>query len=201
MDELVFYCAPCQQTFAGKLPSSSSWPKCPRCNRPTQSTGFAKELWVQMPKDQRDAKLNALAQERAIAEQQEAERQQRIAQSKAYAHSIGVSYKDFTKHNVEGPSYGFYTNIGKKIKRLAKWLVIFESIVLLIFANILMPIAYDAVFSIGILVGLLFALVFAWVSSWLLYGFGELIDKTADNERNTQAILKLLLDSHQQDEK
>jgi hypothetical protein len=30
------------------------------------------------------------------------------------------------------------------------------------------------------------------ISSWLLYGFGELIDKTCDNENNTRQILKKL---------
>jgi hypothetical protein len=44
-----------------------------------------------------------------------------------------------------------------------------------------------------ILYGLLVMVVgpiIAWVSSWLLYGFGELIDKASDIERNTRSGAK-----------
>ena len=30
--------------------------------------------------------------------------------------------------------------------------------------------------------------IVAWISSWLLYGFGELIDKVCDIERNTRIV-------------
>lgn len=32
--------------------------------------------------------------------------------------------------------------------------------------------------------------VIAWVSSWLLYGFGELIDKTCEIEYNTRGSMR-----------
>ena len=42
--------------------------------------------------------------------------------------------------------------------------------------------------------------IIAWVFSWILYAFGELVDKTAANERNTQNILKLMLENNTKDE-
>ena len=42
----------------------------------------------------------------------------------------------------------------------------------------------DALYGITAIVGP----IIAWVSSWIMYAFGELVDKTASNERNTQNI-------------
>ena len=78
-----------------------------------------------------------------------------------------------------------YDNIGGKIKGLAKTIFIVESI-----ATVITGIALMATDEDMILVGLLVAIlgpIVAWVSSWLLYGFGELIDKTCDIARNSSA--------------
>lgn len=32
----------------------------------------------------------------------------------------------------------------------------------------------------------------AWVSSWILYAFGELVEKTVENEQHTREILKII---------
>ena len=77
-----------------------------------------------------------------------------------------------------------YDNIGKKIKGLAKAVFIVEAIAMVITGIALMA-SDEYMIPIGLLVMVVGPLV-AWVSSWLLYGFGELIDKTCDIERNTR---------------
>lgn len=81
-----------------------------------------------------------------------------------------------------------YENIGKKIKGLVKAMFAIEAIVAVIAGLIVMSIDEDMVL-IGLLVMIGGTLV-AWVSSWLLYGFGELIDKVCDIERNTRGGLQ-----------
>lgn len=76
-----------------------------------------------------------------------------------------------------------YDNIGGKIKGLAKAVFIVETIAAAITGIALMASDEDLIPS-GLLVMVLCPLV-AWVSSWLLYGFGELIEKTCDIARNT----------------
>ena len=74
-----------------------------------------------------------------------------------------------------------FDNIGGKIKGLAKVLFWLETIA-------------AAIVGLGLVDGseglsLLFALVgvlVAWISAWFLYGFGEIIDKLCDIERNTR---------------
>lgn len=77
-----------------------------------------------------------------------------------------------------------YDNIGKKIKGLAKAIFITEAIISIILGAALIIMDDDLMLYgiISIFVGPLVA----WVSSWLLYGYGELIDKTCDIERNTR---------------
>ena len=77
-----------------------------------------------------------------------------------------------------------YDNIGRKIKVLAK-----ASFIVAAIAEVITGIALMAADEDLILYGLLVLVVgpiVAWVSSWLLYGFGELIDKASDIERNTR---------------
>ncbi len=76
-----------------------------------------------------------------------------------------------------------YDNIGGKIKGLAKAIFIVEAIAAVITGIALMASDEDMI-PIGLLVMVVGPLV-AWISSWLLYGFGELIDKTCDIARNT----------------
>ena len=77
-----------------------------------------------------------------------------------------------------------YDNIGGKIKSLAKAVFIVEAIAAVI-AGIALMASDDDMVPFGLLVMAVGPLV-AWVSSWLLYGFGEIIDKLCDIERNTR---------------
>ena len=77
-----------------------------------------------------------------------------------------------------------YDNIGGKIKGLAKATFIVEAIAAAITGISLMVVEEDLI-PVGLLVMLVGPIV-AWVSSWLLYGFGELIDKTSKIEENTR---------------
>jgi hypothetical protein len=86
-----------------------------------------------------------------------------------------------------------YENIGSKIKNWAKWIFIIEAIGSIITA-IVLPIASgdpDDFILISVLIAIVGPIV-AWVGSWILYAFGEFVEKTADNERNTRQILKKL---------
>lgn len=86
-----------------------------------------------------------------------------------------------------------YANIGGKIKVLAKWMVIIESIAVVIGA-ILFAVEDQDMLLYSLLAIIIGPLV-AWISSWLLYAFGELVEKTVNNEKNTRAILQLMLEN------
>lgn len=88
-----------------------------------------------------------------------------------------------------------YTDVGGKIKNWAKWIFIVEAIGAIITGLVLLCTDADLVVS-GLLVMFLGPFV-AWVSSWILYAFGELVEKTSDNESNTRAILQILKDNNQ----
>lgn len=80
-----------------------------------------------------------------------------------------------------------YKNIGKKIKGLATGFFIVEALASVIGSIVILADAYyDTEIVTGVLL-LILGPVVAWVSSWLLYGFGELIDKASDIERNTRS--------------
>lgn len=81
-----------------------------------------------------------------------------------------------------------YDNIGGKIKGLAKATFIVETIASVITGIFFMASDEDMI-PIGLLIIVLGPII-AWVSSWLLYGFGELIDKTCDIARNTHIVGK-----------
>lgn len=83
-----------------------------------------------------------------------------------------------------------YDNIGRRIKAWAKWIFLAEAISVIIAGLFL--IIYDE-FLKGLLI-LLLGPIIVYVSTWLLYGFGELIEKTSENEYNTRKIAKLLSD-------
>lgn len=70
-----------------------------------------------------------------------------------------------------------FTNIGKKIKMLAKIICWVGIIVSAIWGLIFMLDSYS--FFAGLFVAAVGALS-SWVGSFLLYGFGELIDKTSE---------------------
>lgn len=74
-----------------------------------------------------------------------------------------------------------YEDIGKKIKGMAKVIAIVQAVLLLI-GGIVMMAAASYLIVPGLLTMLL-GPVLAWLGSWVLYGFGELVDKTCDIER------------------
>ena len=79
-----------------------------------------------------------------------------------------------------------YSNIGKKIKVLA--IVIFGIEAFAAFLSAIALMSVDEEMIPGGIIILLVGPLLAWISSWLLYGFGELIDKTCDIERNTRVM-------------
>lgn len=96
-------------------------------------------------------------------------------------------------HQEKTSTNGLYIDIGKKIKNLAKWTFIVEAI-----GSIITPIVLfiasgepDDFILISLFI-LIFGPIVAYVSSWILYAFGELVDKTSENEKNTRNILALM---------
>lgn len=80
-----------------------------------------------------------------------------------------------------------FDNIGEKIKGLAKGYFVVSSILGVLGGIIIL--ACDIQTTVwNVIAGLMipFAPLIAWVSSWILYGFGELIDKTCDIERHVR---------------
>mgnify|MGYP007120306613 CR=1 FL=1 len=78
-----------------------------------------------------------------------------------------------------------FNNIGKKIKTLATVITILGISVSVIFgvAVIAGYMSYFRGFSTGVASGLIVMVVgslASWISSFLLYGFGELIEKTSE---------------------
>ena len=83
-----------------------------------------------------------------------------------------------------------YYNIGGKIKNWAKWIFIVEAIAAIITGLVLL-FAHEDLILYGLLT-MVCGPIIAWVGSWILYAFGELVEKTCDNENNTRQILKKL---------
>ena len=79
---------------------------------------------------------------------------------------------------------GLYGNIGGKIKTLAFVWAIIQAVGAFITGILLMADDEDLI-PVGLLIALLGPVV-AWVMTWLLYGFGELIEKTCEIARNTR---------------
>lgn len=79
-----------------------------------------------------------------------------------------------------------YENIGKKIKSLASILTWIGIIAYVIAALILIivGISEDEVLLIFGIVTLIVGPFVTWISNFFVYGFGELIDKVTDIERN-----------------
>ena len=84
-----------------------------------------------------------------------------------------------------------FENVGEKIRNYAKGLFIVQ-VVMYIIGGIVMVAVSDgeAGLIIAGLVMLLLGWVIAWLNSVFIYGFGELIVKTTEIERNTRGIQK-----------
>ena len=74
-----------------------------------------------------------------------------------------------------------FDNIGGKIKGLAKVLFWLEAIAAVIVGFVLV----EGTEGLSLLFAIAGVLV-AWISAWFLYGFGEIIEKLCDIERNTR---------------
>ena len=83
-----------------------------------------------------------------------------------------------------------YKNIGDKVKGLAQFIFCAEAISAII-TGFIMIIADSDLLLYGLLT-IICGPIIALLSSWLLYAFGELVEKTCDNENNTRQILKEL---------
>lgn len=76
-----------------------------------------------------------------------------------------------------------YNNIGKKIKGLAVVIFIINALAGIISGCSLISSSSTRTMGWLLIVG---GPVIGWIMSWFLYGFGELIDKISDIERNTR---------------
>ena len=88
-----------------------------------------------------------------------------------------------------------YDNIGGKIKSLAKATFVVETISFIITGIYIFAEGEQLIGDSFLIVAPLLVFLgpfIAWVSSWVLYAFGELVEKTCDNENNTKQILKKL---------
>ena len=83
-----------------------------------------------------------------------------------------------------------FSNIGKKIKGLAKFIFCLCVIAFCALgASILIPAIRDSLGAGEIIKGVLVivgGVIFSWISVFFTYGFGELIDKTAEIAENTK---------------
>ena len=192
MNDLVFFCKNCKQTFAGEDYQASDKPHCPKCNKKMLCIGITKEVWVQKTKEERQTVLATLVKE-------ETQRAQSIAKREEYAQSVGVTYNEKEKDTTNSLD-DLYIDIGKKIKGWAKWIFIVETIASIIGAIIMIFAAEDSGMMIVGLLTFIVGPLLAWVSSWILYAFGELVDKTTANEQNTRNILKIMLENNAQKE-
>ena len=64
-----------------------------------------------------------------------------------------------------------YSNIGNKIKVLAKISFLFNTVLSIFLAFLFFAIEFIVVGTVTLILGP----IIAWISSWLLYGFGEIV--------------------------
>lgn len=122
------------------------------------------------------------------------EKQIADSQKEEFARSADVNYNDVMGKDADDSLDGWYADIGCKIKGWAKWIFIIEAIFAVLFGIVTMAAGgNDFSIIIGIMI-LVIGPIIAWISSWLLYGFGELIDKTCATEQHTKDILKVMLE-------
>ncbi len=183
MAGLVFYCANCKQTFIGEDYIASDTPKCPKCRKKLLALSFPKEAWLQMSPQEQTKILGALEEKKA--------------NRAAYARSVGIAYEENGTSSHETAIDGWYANIGRKIKDWAKTLFVLGAIASEFSAIYMFFAAKRGGIPLAVIALLLSVLgpVLAWISSLMLYAFGELVEKTSANERNTQNILKLMLEN------
>lgn len=140
-------------------------------------------------------RMEANAQEKQKEESQKKELEEKEHRRESYAKTVGVTYKEKID-NTDSMVDSWYADIGKKIKGWARWIFIVEAIASVIGAIVMLFTAEDGGMIFAAIMTAIVGPIIAWVSSWILYAFGELVDKTVANERNTQNILKLMLENN-----
>ncbi len=100
---------------------------------------------------------------------------------------------------IERNNIDMFVDIGKKIKGVARTTANVEIIISIIIGILVFvcTVAFGDVEElwVGILLAIIIVIIgcaVAWSSAYLLYGFGELIDKTCDIEKNTRGNRKVL---------
>ncbi len=81
-----------------------------------------------------------------------------------------------------------FSNIGGKIKSLA--VVVFILCVIGIFVESIPLFKNDA--AGAAIVTIVVGITASWIALWFLYAFGELVEATRENERNTAEIMRML---------
>ena len=85
----------------------------------------------------------------------------------------------------------FFSDIGKKLKGFALFQTILGIILSIIFGTVSIVMAIDhkeqIYLSAGILI-IFFGIIISILGSWLLYGFGELVDKTCDISKSVEPM-------------
>lgn len=82
-----------------------------------------------------------------------------------------------------------FDNVGGKIKALVKIIFAIETAVAILVGIFLIFSSFSPL--PGLLVMTL-GPILAWISSWLLYGFGEIIEKSIEIEENTRRMCNML---------
>ena len=85
-----------------------------------------------------------------------------------------------------------FNNIGRKIKFLAIVLTVINmiSFIILGFIFIFSGVAYAPLYGLIIII---VGCVVLWLTSFVLYGYGELIDKTPETAKNSEQLLTVAL--------
>ena len=172
MAVMIFYCPHCEQMFTGEGTAADK-PACPHCGQAVQSTGYTKEEWIALMPDQRIATLKALSKP-----------------------------MDSTDNNdLISPAEKQPVHVGEKIKSVADALCLVEILSIVVGVVWWMAEAEDEEMLIFALPAAVIGIFLAWVSWLLLYAYGELVEKTAANERNTHQILQLMQQNQPQQNK
>ena len=185
MADYVFYCCDCKQTFVGADYEATEKPRCPKCHRQTKPTGITKKEWLKMSREEWMIRLQELTKQEDAREKRN-----------EYTQSVGVEYEEKSEQEEESFLDSWYADVGKKIKKWAQGIFVVEVIASILGGIIFLIANEDSALIIYGLLILILGPIFAWISSWFVYAFGELVDKTAANERNTQNMLKLMIENN-----
>lgn len=127
-------------------------------------------------------RVTSAIKKRAEMEKEEEENIQTVVEPEPIKNDFRAESKDFKLDDL-------YADIGKKIKNWAKGLFVLEMIASVIGGIAMIISGEDELILSGVLTLILGPIV-AFISTWLLYGLGELIDKTNENVKQTKKANK-----------